>query len=110
MSAVSNVAGWYLSKLAAWRRGGLEMGRQSAGLRFQFDESPESVVGRLESDEGIREASRESGVLSRELEKSEGCRVCRGTGIRREQRMPDEAIAEMGTFCVCEAGRGKWGK
>jgi hypothetical protein len=72
------------------------MGRQSAGLRFQFDESP---------DEG----SLESGVLSRELEKSGRCRMCRGTGIRREQRMPDEAIAEMGTFCLCEAGRGKWG-
>ena len=88
------------------------MGRQSAGLRFQFDESP---------DEG----SRESGVLSRESEgrlnvgtlagshvdgKSDTCRMCRGTGIRREQRKPDEAIAEMGTFCLCEAGRGKWGR
>jgi hypothetical protein len=87
------------------------MGRQSAGLRFQFDESSD-------------QESRESGVGSLELEgrldvgtlagshvegRSDACRMCRGTGIRREQRMPDEAIAEMGTFCLCEAGRGKWG-
>jgi hypothetical protein len=77
------------------------MRRQSAGLRFQFDESPESGVG-------SHKGSLESGVESLELEETERCRMCRGTGIRREQRMPDEAIAEMGTFCLCEAGREKW--
>jgi len=92
------------------------MRRQSSGLRFQFEdshESPESRVVSLESDRKSRESdegSLGSGVESLELERGDVCRRCRGTGIRREQRMPDEAIADMGTFCLCEAGRGKWGE
>src|SRR5262249_15809446 len=47
---------------------------------------------------------------SRGSARAEGCRMCKGTGIRREQRGPDQAIAEIGTFCRGEAGRGGWEK
>ena len=82
------------------------MAKQLAAIRMRFAEdekSLESGVLSLESEESV-------GAAGLHVEgRSEPCRVCRGTGIRREQRMPDEAIAEMGTFCLCEAGRGNGG-
>jgi len=74
------------------------MAKQLAAIRMRF------------AEEGPEQGSHESGVLSRGSARAEGCRMCKGTGIRREQRVPDQAIAEIGTFCRCEAGRGRWEK
>jgi len=83
------------------------MAKQLAAIRMRFAEdekSLESGVLSLESEESV-------GAAGLHVEgRSEPCRVCRGTGIRREQRVPDQAIAEIGTFCRCEAGRERWGK
>jgi len=76
------------------------MGKQLAAMRVRF----------AEEEQATGDSGRWSGVGGQASERAEGCRMCRGTGVRREQRVPDQAIAEIGTFCRCEAGRERWGK
>jgi len=84
------------------------MGKELAAMRVRFAEEENSLESGVLSPEseagwnvGTVEGSQVDGC-------AEGCRVCRGTGIRREQRVPDQAIAEMSTFCRCEAGLGSF--